>query len=210
MTTSAGTVRRAAAGAILSCVAVLAAACGSAASPAAAPTTTVTVTVTPAGPASSPATSPAGSTAPASPAGCPTHDLAVTVGVSQGAAGSTFATLDFTNVGNATCTLFGYPGVSLAGGKPVRRIGRAAAESNTAPRRLVTLAPGEVASALLRIVNAGNYPAARCHPARTTFLQIYPPNQTTPIYLAYKSTACAKPIRLLTIGVVRPGAGSTS
>ncbi len=52
--------------------------------------------------------------------------------------------------------------------------------------------------------------AARCHPARTTFLQIYLPNQTTPICLADKSTACAKPIRLLTIGVVRPGAGSTS
>jgi len=208
MTTPAGTVRRAVAGAIQSCVAVLAAACGSAAGPAPAPATTVTVTVTPAGPATSP-TAPT-TPAPAGVAGCPTRDLAVTVGVSQGAAGSTFAALDFTNVGNATCTLYGYPGVSLAGGKPVRRIGRAAAKSNTAPRRLVTLAPGAVASALLRIVNAGNYPASRCHPARTTFLQIYPPNQTTPIYLAYKSTACARPIRLLTIGVVRPGAGSTS
>jgi hypothetical protein len=39
-------------------------------------------------------------------------------------------------------------------------------------------------------------------------LQIYPPNQTTPIYLAYKSTGCsATSVNLLSIGVVQAGSG---
>jgi hypothetical protein len=39
------------------------------------------------------------------------------------------------------------------------------------------------------------------------YLQIYPPNQTTPVYLPYKAQACAKPVQILTIGVVQPEAG---
>ena len=40
-----------------------------------------------------------------------------------------------------------------------------------------------------------------------TYLQIYPPNQTTPIYLPYQAQACAKPVQTLYIGAVRPGSG---
>ena len=107
------------------------------------------------------------------------------------------------------CTLYGHPGVSLAGGVPVSQIGLAAAESSATPRRLVTLAPGGVANALLQIVHAGNYPAAKCHPVTADYLQIYPPNQTTAIPLAFTATACAKPVGLLTVSVVLPGAGSS-
>lgn len=209
MTSARRKARRTLAGAVLGCVAALATACGSSASPG--PTVTKTVTVAPSAPASS--ASPGAVRSSASPpaaAACAARDLQAKVGVSQGAAGSTYASLDFTNIGNVPCTLFGYPGVSLAGGQPVGRIGKAAAESNTSPRQLVTLAPGAVASALLRIVNAANYPPSKCGPVPTAFLQIYPPNQTTPIYLGYQATACSKPVRLLTIGVVRPGAGSAS
>ncbi len=210
MTSARRKAQRALAGAAVSCVAALAAACGSSASPAAAPTRTVTVTASPS--ASTSPRSPGAVRSSASPAaaGCPSRDLQAKAGVSQGAAGSTYVALDFTNIGNAPCTLFGYPGVSLAGGNPVGRIGRAAAESSASPRRLVTLAPGAAASALLRIVNAANYPASKCGPVPTTFLQIYPPNQTTPIYVGYKATACSKAVRLLTVSVVRPGAGSAS
>ncbi len=209
MTSARRTARRTLAGAALGCLAALGTACGSSASPG--PAVTKTVTVTPSGSASS--ASPGAARSSASPPGtaaCPTRDLQAKAGVSQGAAGSTYVSLDFTNIGSAACTLFGYPGVSLAGGKPVGRIGKAAARSNTSPRQLVTLAPGDVANALLRIVNAANYPPSKCGPVPTAFLQIYPPNQTTPIYLGYKATACSKPVRLLTVGVVRPGAGSAA
>jgi Protein of unknown function (DUF4232) len=116
--------------------------------------------------------------------------------------------LDFTNISNVTCTLYGFPGVAQAGGHPVTQIGRAAAESHVTARQLVTLAPGAVASALLQIVDAGNYPPSRCGPVKASYLQIYPPNQTTPGYLAHSSQACSKAVRLLTVSVVRPGRAS--
>jgi Domain of unknown function (DUF4232) len=128
----------------------------------------------------------------------------------EGAAGSIYQNLDFTNISNVSCTLYGYPGVSLAAGTPVTQVGKAAVRSTTAAPSLVTLAPGQTANALLRITQAMNYPTATCSPTPTTYLQIYPPNQTTPIYLAFKSTGCASSSvpPLLTIGVVQPGTGA--
>jgi hypothetical protein len=99
--------------------------------------------------------------------------------------------------------------VSLAAGTPVTQVGQAASRSPVAGPTAVTLAPGKNANALLRITQAVNYPSATCSPAKTTYLQIYPPNQTTPIYLAYSSTGCSSnSVNLLTIGVVQAGAGS--
>ena len=189
---------------MLLCAAALAAGCGSNGSPAAAPTKTITVKATPAAPVTSPAASP--TAAGAAPA-CPTRSLGLKLGLAQGAAGSTFQVIDFTNISNATCTLYGYPGVSLAGGKPVKQIGLAAAESHATARKLVTLAPGAVANAVLQIAHAVNFPAAKCGLVSADYLQIYPPNQTTPAYLHYSSQACAKPVRILTVSVVQAGSG---
>jgi hypothetical protein len=202
--------RRALAGAALPCVTVLAAGCGSSGSPAPAPTKTITVRATPAASASAAAGTPATPATPtvagAAPA-CPTRSLGLKLGSGQGAAGSTFQVIDFTNTSNATCTLYGYPGVSLAGGKPVTQIGLAAAESHATARKLVTLSPGAVASAVLQIAHAVNFPAARCGLVTADYLQIYPPNQTTPVYLHYTSQTCAKKVQILTISVVQPGSG---
>jgi len=127
----------------------------------------------------------------------------------EGAAGSVYQVLDFTNIGTAACTLYGYPGVSLAAGQPVTQVGAAASRSTTAGPTVVTLAPGGVGNALLRITQALNYPSSSCSPTSTTYLQIYPPGETTPIYLGYKSMGCAKTaVNLLTIGVVQPGTSS--
>jgi hypothetical protein len=217
MTSSPRTTRRAVGGAALACIAALITACGASASPSAAPTgtaaATATPTATPTAAASPAAATPAPATpsaAPAGPAPCPTRSLRAKVGVSQGTAGSTYAVIDFTNISSLSCTLYGYPGVSLAGGKPVTQIGLAAAESHATARVLVTLTPGAVANALLQIVHAGNYPASTCGLATASYLQIYPPNQTTPIYLSYTSPTCAKQVQILTVSVVEPGAGSSS
>ena len=148
---------------------------------------------------------------PGGPPGCATRDLKATVGVAQGAAGSVYQVIDFTNIGTASCSLYGYPGIALAGGSPVTQIGMAASRSPQAGPALVTLAPGAVANTLLRITQAQNYPTSKCSPMASTYLQIYPPNQTTPIYLGYKSTGCsATGVNLLTVSVVQSGAGSGS
>ena len=162
----------------------------------------------PTGHASSAAVNP-NAAAAGGPPGCATRDLKATVGVAQGAAGSVYQVIDFTNIGTASCSLYGYPGIALAGGSPVTQIGMAASRSPQAGPALVTLKPGDVANTLLRITQAQNYPTSKCSPMASTYLQIYPPNQTTPIYLGYKSTGCsATGVNLLTVSVVQSGAGS--
>ena len=112
------------------------------------------------------------------------------------------------NISGAPCTLFGYPGVALAGGSPVSQVGAAASRSRTSSATLVTLAAGATGNALLRITQALNYPSSKCHPVATTYLQIYPPNQTTPVYLGYKSTGCSSTsVNILSVGVVQEGSG---
>ena len=167
-------------------------------------------------PSSAPAPSPS-SAAPAStpsptptgPGPCPTRSLQVKLGVSQGTAGSVYTTIDFTNISNVTCTLYGYPGVSLQTARPLHQIGKPARENPATPRKLVTLQPQTTANALLQIVDAGNYSAGTCGPTTAHYLQVYPPNQTTPAYIKYKTQACSKPVRLMTVDVVKPGSGSS-
>ncbi|MGE5137801.1 MAG: DUF4232 domain-containing protein [Gemmatimonadota bacterium] len=210
MTRNPRAVRRAIAAAALTCLTALVSACGGGTP---VPTKTVTVSASAAAsavasvsPAAS-APSPSSPAAPAGPGPCATRDLQVKLGLAQGAAGSIYQVIDFTNIGTGTCSLYGYPGVSLAGGTPVSQIGLAAKEDPSTPRQLVTLAPGAVGNALLRLVQAGFFPPAKCAPVNSRFLQIYPPNQTTPVYLSYKAQTCSKPIQQLTISVVKPGSG---
>ncbi len=221
MTTSFLAAGRAGAAAALVCAAALVSGCTSSSQPSAQPSSTAAApggTGTQASPSQDPGSppvspspaSPAPVTSHAAPAGpppCASRDLTAHTGRGSGAAGSLYVPVVFTNNSHATCTLYGYPGVALAGGNPVGQIGAAADEDPATPRELVTLAPGAAASALLRIVSAQNYPAARCHQVPTTYLQVYPPNQTTPIYVMFTSTACSKPVHLLTVDVVKPGAG---
>ena len=204
--------RRALPAAALTCAAVLATGCSSSSSNnAAGDSSAPAVTGAPAPSPSTPAVpaSPSPSPVPAGPGPCPTRSLQVKLGVSQGTAGSVYTTIDFTNISNVTCTLYGYPGVSLQTARPLHQIGKPAKENPATPRALVTLQPQTTANALLRIVDAGNYPASTCGPTTAHYLQVYPPNQTTPAYIKYKTQACSKPVRLMTVDVVKPGSGSS-
>jgi hypothetical protein len=141
-------------------------------------------------------------------AGCQGRYLRADVGQSQGAVGSTFQVITFTNLNNVPCTLYGYPGVSLANGTPVTQVGAAADRDRTSAPTRVTLQPQGVASVTLRIVQALNFPTSTCKPVATTWLQIYPPNNYGALYVPYKSTGCAdSATHILTIGVVKPGSG---
>jgi hypothetical protein len=146
--------------------------------------------------------------APSSPAAgtpaCATSALQVKLGSSDGYAGGVYVVIDFTNTSGSTCTLFGYPGVSLVTGPPYKQIGLAAKRSTSTPKKLVSLAPGATANAQLQIVDALNYPSASCGPTKATALKIYPPNQTEPVYLPNTSNGCTKPVQILYIGAVGP------
>ena len=200
--------------AALICTAAVAGCASSGSSQPATSGSTTPASPTPAGTASSSGNTPAvaspSSSAAAGPAACPTSSLQVKQGVAQGYAGGVYVALDFTNTSGSTCTLYGYPGVSLVSGPPYTQIGLAAKRSTSTPRKLVTLAPGATANALLQIVDALNYPPASCGPTKATALKIYPPNQTVPVYLPDTSSGCTKPVQIMYIGAVRPGSGSSS
>ena len=200
------------AAALISAAAVAGCASSGTSSPPAAPGSTAP-TPTTASPAPTSGNTPAVASPSATatgPAACPTSSLRVKQGVSQGYAGGVYVVIDFTNTSGSTCTLYGYPGVSLVSGPPYMQIGLAAKRTTSTPKTLVTLAPGATANALLQIVDALNYPSASCGPTKATALKVYPPNQTVPVYLPNTSNGCTKPVQILYIGAVRPGSGSSS
>ena len=160
------------------------------------------------------ATAPSTSLSPAvtgtpGPSACATSGLKVTLGVSQGYAGGVYETIVFTNTSGATCTLFGYPGVSLVSAPPYTQIGLAAKRAGTAPVKLIVLTAGASANALLQVVDALNFGAATCSPTQAAFLRVYPPNQTVPVYLPDTSQICAQPVQTLFISAVQAGSGSS-
>ena len=140
----------------------------------------MTVTTT----ATSSATSTSTSTAGAA-AACATSALKISQSAPNGYAGGVIVTLGFTNASGATCTLYGYPGVSLVSSAQTQ-IGLAAKRSGTAVK-LITLAPGATASASLQIVDALNFPSTTCDPVKAAYLRVYPPNQTASVLLANTS-----------------------
>jgi len=134
------------------------------------------------------------------------------MGTGNGAAGSTYYPLEFTNASSSACTLFGYPGVSFvtATGSGGSQIGGAASRNPAVTSRLVTLAPGSTAHATLQVVNAMNYPEAECHLVTARTLKIFPPNQTAPLYLSFTAPACsghAKAVHILAVEAMQSGSG---
>jgi hypothetical protein len=129
----------------------------------------------------------------AATAGCPSSGLKVVVNVSQAgaAAGSTYYPIKFTNTSGSTCTLFGYPGVSFASGPGGSRIGRAASRNPAGQPVTVTLANGASAHATVQIAEADNYPQSTCKPVTAHWLKVYPPNQTTPLWVNFTTQACS-------------------
>ena len=196
---------------------VLAAGCssGSDSSNASSPSTVVsTVTATPGD--QSPAASPSdtsstglpGTRTPVDSTGaqaCRAADLSGTVsnrGRGGGTAGSEYGTLALTNTGSSVCTLTGYPGVSFVGDGNGTQLGAAAVRDGS---KVVTttIEPRGVATAQLRVAEAGNFPG--CDQVRADGLRIYPPNDRDAIFVKTTVfTACrSTTAQLLTIGTLR-------
>jgi hypothetical protein len=144
-----------------------------------APTTTTTVAPTTS--TSAPTTTTAAGVPP-----CTSAKLSVAVGQSQGAAGSLIVPLVFTNTGTTTCSLQGYPGVSIVGANGAQ-LGAAAARTGQATP-LVSLPAGQTTMAIFRQANPG---ILNCTPVSATGFRVYPPNQTAALFAADPSlTTC--------------------
>jgi len=201
--------RHAVAWAAVACAAVLTAACGSIPAPGTGSTATTPAgsTATATGPAPQPGTSSVGTTAPAAqPGTCGTAALRVTLGSQQGAAaGHFYRTLDFTNISGASCTLYGYPGVSFVTAIGGSQIGAAASRSPDS-KRLIVLAPGQKAHAVLDLLDVLNFPSSDCAATNAHWIKVYPPNQFSASYVPWTAMVCSKPNPVyLSVAPVRHG-----
>ena len=128
----------------------------------------------------------------ATPPPCATSQLRVWLGVpGDGSAGHVAYQLEFSNISARTCTLFGYPGVSAVRGGGVQ-LGSAAARDAADPKKVVALARGATAHALLVTANTSVFPATACHQSTAIGLKVFPPNTTSPAFIGFPIPACAK------------------
>jgi Domain of unknown function (DUF4232) len=109
----------------------------------------------------------------------------------NGAAGSVFHQLAFTNLSRRTCTLRGFPRVSAAN-LHGRRVGGFATREAGGNPHTVRLHPGDTAFANLRIVEAQNFPHATCRPVTAAGLRVAPPGRHSSKLVPYPFEACAR------------------
>jgi hypothetical protein len=131
----------------------------------------------------------------------------VTAGQANGAAGTIYYPLEFTNLSKQTCTLHGFAGVSAVGSSG-SQLGSPAAWSGTPGT--VTLAPGATAHATLAYHDAVVGTEPGCDPVKTmTGLRVYPPDQRSATFTPLSLEACshAGPV-YLGLGPIQPGVGT--
>jgi hypothetical protein len=108
----------------------------------------------------------------------------------NGTAGTTFFNLHLTNLSGHACTLNGYPflfAVNLSG----HQVGPRAPFRKPSPHQ-VTLRNGQTATAVLGIVDTGNFSPSACRPVTAAGLRVFPPNQTRAKLVPFPFSACSR------------------
>jgi len=120
---------------------------------------------------------------------CATSALKVSLGPANGAAGTVFYPLNFANTSKLACTLRGYPGVSAvtSGGK---QIGSPASQISSS-YKTVTLQPGKTQSAVVGIVETGNFDPSQCAPVTAAGLKVSPPGQSKAVTIKKSFSTCS-------------------
>ena len=118
-------------------------------------------------------------------ASCNADELTLTLENGDGGgAGTINQMIVLTNSGKRTCTLLGFPGVSLVNDNG-NQIGSPADRAKNYTEKTITLAPTKQAKATLSFEDPGNFDAGTCKTGATK-LRVYPPNDTG--YLSITST----------------------
>ncbi len=151
------------------------------------------------------------STASTAVPACTAGDLGAWVAVDQGngAAGSIYYPLQFTNLSRHACAMRGFPGVSAID-RNGHQLGSPAGWATRVAAHTVVLAPGATAHTILQYSDATVTTAPGCHPVFSTFeLRIYPPNQFSATHAAFDLEACshAGPV-YLSVEPILPGVGT--
>ena len=140
---------------------------------------------------------------------CKTDQLQIAVSPEQGAAGTSYYNIVFTNKGQSECTLKGFPGVSLVKDNNGSQIGRSAKREEGTRHQPVVLQPGKQAVANLGITRAELH-GDSCMPVQSDGLRVYPPEETHAAYVPFKATGCEGSVETLKIQPVQPFNGDGS
>lgn len=112
-------------------------------------------------------------------------DLNLSIGEPDGAAGSLYYPIRFTNTSTRTCALRGYPGVSVIDVRH-HQIGTSATRTGE-PVDTVSIRPGRSVTATFRTNSAGV--GAGCRPM-STYVKVYPPNSYQAVNIPYHLRVC--------------------
>jgi hypothetical protein len=146
-------------------------------------------------------------TAAANDAECKVADLSLSLSDGEGTAGTYYRYLVFTNKGNRTCTIQGFPGVSYVTGDDGRQVGPAAERQGT-KQPPVTLKPGDHANVTIGFRDVGAFDEAACQPTQTRGLRVYPPHEYKSMFVPADGLGCAGkdlPESQLTVTSILPG-----
>jgi hypothetical protein len=125
-----------------------------------------------------------------SPVVCNTSTLTVDLGPGDGAAGTVYVPLRFTNKGSRPCVIQGFPRVSYVTGDNGTQVGPAA-QPEGARYGWVTIPPNGVATATLAMVQVLNFDSNACKPTAVRGLRVYPPPERASLFVPTEGTGCA-------------------
>ena len=145
---------------------------------------------------------------------CTASDLGVWVAVGQGngAVGTIYYPLQFTNLSGHACLLFGFPGVSAINSSG-HQMGSPAQWIHTTSPGVVIVAPGATAHTQLAYHDAVVGTEPGCDPVNSlAVLRVYPPDQRNATYAAFSFPVCshAGPIYMSISGPITAGVGTAS
>ncbi|MGH9021008.1 MAG: DUF4232 domain-containing protein [Acidimicrobiales bacterium] len=147
----------------------------------------------------------AGAVASATSVGnCTPSQISVSLGHSNGAAGTIYYPIVFTNTG-ATCVIWGLPHIQPVAGSPRVALGPAAhSESMGEMPARHTISKGQSVSVDFGVTESGNFTASTCVAKNATGVRVFIPGFVTAHYLTLKISVCTKrsstSTRLLTPG----------
>jgi Protein of unknown function (DUF4232) len=127
-------------------------------------------------------------TAPVAAPRCKSSQLSLSLGQANGAAGSSYTPIVFTNQGSSTCELRGYPGVSFVDANGAQ-LGKPAREVN-GPNKKIKLASGGTAHAMLQQSDPEVYTASACQKVTADRLKVYPPGSLGPLFVTDQIPIC--------------------
>jgi hypothetical protein len=120
---------------------------------------------------------------------CRTADLSASLEDAGAAAGTHYSYVVLTNSSGPTCTMYGYPGVSLVDASG-NVLGKPADRNPVHSPAVVTLHPSQSGYALVGFPNPANFPPGKCTTESSASMRIYPPDELRSLLVTAHERYC--------------------